>query len=136
MKKVWIHPDVFFDVGAYCRACGGLLDEHGLAPYPCVEPTLTYVTFDVPDVLWTNNVLWAINVWNMRAEIMAVRFKRGKTVAVDVKIDEDIKKDLDAMIEADVERQGALNISGVYSIGEETARAIEGWLKDKKITVN
>lgn len=131
MKKVWAHPDVFFDVGTYCRACGGLLDEHGLAPYPCVEPTLSYITFEEE----APGVCWAINVWNVKAELMAVRFKRGKVISVDVKIDETIKKDLDEMIEKDVERQGALNVSGVYVIGKETARAIEGWLKDEKIAV-
>jgi hypothetical protein len=75
-----------------------------------------------------------IHVANMRATLVAEIPTSASTVKIVVlSPDEDIADELYGLLVADVKDQGALNISGFYTLSDITAQKVDAWLKAGKL---
>lgn len=88
-----------------CTECGAVLDENLRSDVPCSIPTTSLGE--------TGGLLWFINVYNCRAELMAQdAVGRYYTCECDAELEEKIQE----MIEEAVNEQGSITWSGMYSV--------------------
>jgi hypothetical protein len=109
-----------------CQACGAEVDEFLRSLQPCRYPT--------PAVTLIVGLPICIHVSNLRATLIAEIPTSASTVKIVVlEPDEDIANELDDLLVTDVENQGGLNISGFYTLSDETAQKVDEWLRTGKL---
>ncbi|MDN5375364.1 MAG: hypothetical protein PWQ39_404 [Thermacetogenium sp.] len=126
MRRMFYHIEGVLRGGVVrCAACGAELDGNLMSPKPCIEATAS-VTCD------EKGLKWFINVWNWTAEVLAEtpEGKYLKAVPEDEAAEEFEEKVLDA-----VDRQGAINISGHYSVTDELMEYLKGGVEAGRIRV-
>jgi hypothetical protein len=109
-----------------CQACGAEVDKFLRSPQPCRYPTSA--------VTLIGELPICIHVSNLRATLIAEIPTSASTVKIVVLApDEDIADELDDLLVTDVENQGGLNISGFYTLSDETAQKVDEWLRTGKL---
>lgn len=93
-----------------CSECGVELDEKLCSPIPCTIPTSSIVVDE-------DGNAWFINVWNCRAELL-VETPGGEYRRIEAG-NEALAAELEERVLQAVDEQGAINISGHYSVPDE-----------------
>jgi hypothetical protein len=115
MKRLYYHAGwVMEGANFYCPLCGKQFSP--TTPYwealfseePCLETSVLYEE--------DADIRWAISVWNCHATLVAYD-SRG--LPLEVEIAPEVAEEVEDIILAAVESQGALNISGAYSPPDE-----------------
>ena len=132
MKKKHFHAEVVFKDGKYiCGECGAEVDEYLTSETPCtVKTTALTIVEELP---------LFISVYNCQANLAAqIRDTQGGfRVAILEPSDDSIIDEFYQALEDDVYDQGgALNISGWYSLTEQTAEKVARWLEEGKLRVS
>jgi hypothetical protein len=126
-ERRYYHAEVTFSEGRLiCQACGAEVDEFLRSPQPCKYQTAA--------VTMIGELPICIHVANMRATLVAeISTSASITKLVVLSPDEDIADELYDLLVTDVKEQGALNISGFYTLSDITAQKVDEWLKAGKL---
>lgn len=127
--REYVHASAVVDKSGrtVCTACGTELNSRLMSSVPCTVPTVSYVQ--------VNDFCFFINVWNANATLSAMRRDGTYLTPCRVSVASDIGAEIEQDIQAAVDAEGAINISGHYSIPDSLARKIVRYLEEGKIVV-
>lgn len=101
-----------------CQKCGAELDDNLLSPNPCLIQTTS--------VIYHNGLYLFINVSDLHAELCIVKNIIGQIQYLKIRCtDRTLAKKLHDLVLRSVEKEGAINISGLYSVSDELFNFIE-----------
>jgi len=129
MRRLYYHAGWERDADGFrCVLCGQRFSESSpywkalLSDTPCSETSVLYDE--------ASGVRWGISVWNCEATLMAYD---PQGLPLEVEIEPGVAREVEELILAAVESQGALNISGAYSPPDELILYLEqGKVRAKK----
>lgn len=119
MKRLYFHPQAIWrDSNWVCSYCQRILPNGDLKqPFPCSVPTASEIVGEAG--------VWTISVWNCRPKILL----DDKIV----KIEPDVWEKLLPLVVEAVYKEGALNISGIYSVPDALVRKLDRFYAEGKI---
>jgi len=101
-----------------CQKCGAELDDNLLSADPCLIQSTS--------VIYHDGLYWFINVSGLHAELCIAKNIIGQTQYLKIRCaDKATAKKLHDLVLRSVEEEGAINISGLYSVSDELFNFIE-----------
>lgn len=131
MRRLYTHAECVYDGGkVVCRSCGAEVGDCLLSEEPCSIPTAWYTEFDEAPGL-----LWFVNVYNLKASLMAARMGNDRSSMRFFRADTGTVK-LDELLEESVyEQGGAINISGHYGLTDSIAAMVRELVREGTVRV-